>query len=153
MLLEKRRSLKKINYLRVNFFGFFDRIRFFAFHSIFGTFLFLVRIYLLFCAGFSSFEDHPSASAGSLINCEWCDDLVFILIHVESPEEIWIPGFGSSAVRGVSQGCLLLNIFLVKKMFEGLGSEMKWNELNPSYFLGKIKYLCYSEDPHPLGPP
>ena len=24
------------------------------------------------------------------------------------------------------------------------------NELNPSYFLGKIKYLCYSEDPYPL---
>ena len=24
------------------------------------------------------------------------------------------------------------------------------NELNPSYFLGKIKYLDYSEDPHPL---
>ena len=24
------------------------------------------------------------------------------------------------------------------------------NELNPSYFLGKIKYLGYSEDPHPL---
>ena len=34
------------------------------------------------------FRVHPSASAGSLINCEWCDDLVFILIHVESPEEI-----------------------------------------------------------------
>ena len=26
------------------------------------------------------------------------------------------------------------------------------NELNPSYFLGKIKYLGYSEDPHPLRP-
>ena len=26
------------------------------------------------------------------------------------------------------------------------------NELNPSYFLGKIKYLDYSEDPHPLRP-
>ena len=24
------------------------------------------------------------------------------------------------------------------------------NELNPSYFLGKIKYLGYSEDPYPL---
>ena len=35
-------------------------------------------------------------------------------------------------------------------MFEGLGSEMKWNELNPSCCLEKIKYLDYSEDPHPL---
>jgi len=30
---------------------------------------------------------------------------------------------GSSAVRGVSQGCLLFNIFLVKTIYEGLGSE------------------------------
>ena len=30
-----------------------------------------------------------SASAGSyIIKCELCDDLVFILIHIESPEEI-----------------------------------------------------------------
>ena len=28
----------------------------------------------------------------------------------------WVPGFGRSPVRGVGQGCLLFNIFLVKTM-------------------------------------
>ncbi len=51
----------------------------------------------------------------------------------------WIPGFGRSFVRGVGQGCLLINIFLVKTMYGGIGSE--WNERTNSSMLfwkGKI---------------
>ena len=45
----------------------------------------------------------------------------------------WVPGFGRSPVRGVDQGCLLFNIFLVKTMYGGLGSE--WNERTKSSLL------------------
>ena len=91
---------------------------------VFAFLVFFICVFVVYRGIWvTDFECIRSASAGSLINCEWCDDLVFIFDSCRISGGDCIPGFGSSAVRGVSQGCLLFNIFLVKTMYEGLGSE------------------------------
>jgi len=56
---------------------------------VFAFLVFFICVFVVYRGIWvTDFECIRSASAGSLINCEWCDDLVFILIHSESPEEI-----------------------------------------------------------------
>ena len=45
----------------------------------------------------------------------------------------WYPGFGRNFVWGVGQGSLFINIFPVKTMYGGIGSE--WNERTNSSLL------------------
>ena len=57
---------------------------------VFAFLVFFICVFVVFRGIWvTDFECIRSASAGIyLIKCEFCDDLVFILIHSESPEEI-----------------------------------------------------------------